>query len=113
MLLHEAGIHAFLRNEVDQATWDAVVARTRRAVGRDPDVARAAEAVPADTAIANRDEEVLAYLVEQTPGHGLSRRIMDAMLAGLNKMGFSTQRVESDAALLRRVTREMLRFKAR
>jgi hypothetical protein len=113
VVLHEVGVHYGIKDLVGARLFDMIMRRMRNGRDGDADIAKAWDAVPADTSDEVHGEEALAYLTEQTPGHGLVTRVTDAIKGGLNRLGFDLKAFESDTDLLRRLARESLRHASR
>lgn len=98
VVLHEVGVHFGLRSVLGNR-YDQIIAAFKRLEAREhPAATEARRAVPRDTLARHRDEEALAYFVEQRGGEKLPlwRQIMAAIRAFLGRLGL-TQAINDDA----------------
>lgn len=65
--------------------------------------------VPKETPEAHRDEEAMAYLVEDAPNHPASKRIVDQVKLFLNRMGIPLSWLNAHDAAVREIARQNLR----
>lgn len=109
VILHEVGVHHGFKGMVGDEKFTEIKTSLQGLKEKNKDVQAAYAAVPKDTPEDLVDEEALAYLIENKPGHGVVRRAMDAVIGFLNKLGFPMSKLEGDVAGLRRMARESLR----
>ena len=100
VVLHEVGVHFGLRSVLGNR-YDQIIAAFKRLEARGhPAATEARKAVPRDTLARHRDEEALAYFVEQRGGEVLPlwRQIMAAIRAFLGRLGL-TRAINDDALI--------------
>lgn len=77
IVLHETGIHSGMRGMIGQDGFDSLLSRVDELLeSGDEAVMRARENVPDDTPAELIREEMLAYLVQHAPKHGVVREIV-------------------------------------
>lgn len=108
--LHEVGVHYGLERMIGKEAFDAIKAAMRRLRKTDKAVREAYASVPPeDVARGLEDEEAIAYLVEEHPGHGIVQRILDAVAKFLKKIGVTPSWIESESDAIRAMVREAFR----
>lgn len=115
IILHEVGEHAGMKKMLGDADYKRLMDFLQREAKRDKDVKAARDRVPGDTHPDDTWTEALAYLLEASPGHGITQRVVDGLRTAFNRMGIPARLLapKSTADLLRWVGRESLRNMAR
>jgi hypothetical protein len=100
-LLKHEGLHLLLRNDPAFKKRKGEIMRQFKNLKNTPKVREAYSAVPEDTATNVRDEEALAYLVQNHKEHSLVKRIISAVKAWMFRNGIPvTKLTEGDLTAL-------------
>lgn len=99
--------HEVFHANAEKFLGDARFKALKSAFGRlkDPSVKDAYAKVPKDTPEAHRDEEAMAYLIEDAPNHPASKRIVDQAKLFLNRMGVPLNWLNAHDAAVREIAR--------
>lgn len=107
---HE-GVHAVVSKRMrDNGTWGSTVRRLQAMRDRgDKQVKAAYDRIPDDTPIGLRDEEALAYLVENNPEVSVVQRFLAAVRKALNALGVPMKWINDNADDIRIAAIDSLR----
>lgn len=102
--------HEVFHANAEKFLGDSRFKALKTAFGRlkDQAVKDAYAKVPKETPEAHRDEEAMAYLVEDVPNHPASKRIVDQAKLFLNRMGIPLNWLNAHDAAVREIARQNL-----